>query len=119
MLGIEIRQYESGREHILVIDAMDENGQVTEGREIDIDAPAAYGELMGYSDPVDALKAIIFMQDHPYRDPGVDPDTGANVWTEAYALLGLREQAREEEAAKARDEGCSESEILDRCNRAA
>ena len=75
-------------------------------REIPLEAIASYGELLGYADPMEALEAIIHIQDHGEPDPC--PETGENVWTDAYTLLSHREEEREKEAVNAKREGTAD-----------
>lgn len=65
-------------------------------RVIPVEAVASWSELLGYDDPLDALEAIIHVQDHGEPDP--DPVTGENAWTEPFAALAERETAREASA---------------------
>lgn len=80
-------------------------GVTEDGEQIDhfIEMPAlaTWGELLGYDSPDETLAAILSAGPEP--DP--DPETGKNVWTDAYTLLTAREQAREDEAKRAKDEG--------------
>lgn len=70
---------------------------------IDPDALASYAELLGYTDAVDVLEALLRIIDNGSPEP--DPVTGENAWTELYAILRHREEARETEAIKAKAEG--------------
>lgn len=73
------------------------------GREFFLSAVAAWSELLGIDDVGETIEAMIHVQDHGEPEP--DPETGENVWTDAYTLLTLREQSREQEAIKALEEG--------------
>lgn len=68
-------------------------------REIPVQAMASFSELLGYADLTEALEAIITEQDTRGDDSPQD------AFAEAYHLLTHRERAREDEAAKAKDEG--------------
>lgn len=80
-------------------------GVTEDGEQIDhfIEMPAlaTWGELLGYSHPDEVLAAILSAGPEP--DP--DPETGKNVWTDAYTLLTAREKAREDEAQAAVEQG--------------
>lgn len=88
-----------------------------EGRDIELAAVAAYRELLGYDDPLEALEAIIHIDDHGV--PPADPVTGENVWHEPLLVLQAREEAREGEALRAEQEGCDAATKTDRAARAA
>lgn len=71
---------------------------------IPLEAVAVEGELLGYADMGESLAAIIHKLTYE-TERSADPKTGHNVWTDAFTLLTRREQAREQEAARARQEG--------------
>lgn len=70
---------------------------------IPLEAVASWSELLGISDPAEVAAAVEYVATHGEPDP--DPETQANVWTDAYQLLSHREQAREAEASRAVAEG--------------
>lgn len=72
--------------------------------EIDSMALASWSELLGYTDLLDVLEAILRVREGG-SEPEPDPVTGENAWTESYAVLRHREQARESEAFRALEEG--------------
>lgn len=69
-------------------------------REIPLAAIASWSELLGQSDAVDTLDAIIREQDNPNLDQ--------DVWQEAMLLVQNREEAREAEAFRAMEEGTAD-----------
>lgn len=98
-------------------------------------------ELLGYEDMGESLEAIINKLQHG-TEPNPDPETGENAWTEAFSLLTMREQEREDAAREVqKHEGYTEHQVqvasaqmayravhepinggecaLDRCRRAA
>lgn len=105
---------DAGRVLVIHEDDDEHGGHV---REIPLGAIAVRRELLGIDDPAEVLDAIIYLQDH--GEPDADPVTGRNAWTELFQLLQIREEAREAEAALAREQRCTESEIARRAERAA
>lgn len=83
---------------------------------LSVAAVAARRELLGYDDPVEALEAIIAIEENGEPEP--DPVTGENTWTEVYTLLAIREQAREDEADRARGDCCTEDVVVERSEKA-
>lgn len=70
-----------------------------EAHEIDLRAISSWSELLGISDPVEVIEAIRHVT-KSHTEPECDPETGQNVWTDAYTLLQHREQTREREAMR-------------------
>ena len=68
------------------------------------EAISTWSELLGYAEPTEALAAILDAATND-REPAEHPETGENAWTDAFTLLSIRERAREEEAARAIEEG--------------
>lgn len=100
-------QERNGRHYIVIQDPPDPNNpDVTNIRDIDVQALASWSELLGIEDLEEVLEAIIEVQDRVEPEP--DPVTGDNVWTDPYTLLSAREQAREQEARRALEEGTQE-----------
>ncbi|MGQ7788211.1 hypothetical protein [Nesterenkonia sp. K-15-9-6] len=77
---------------------------VQEVHTIDLGAFASWSELLGYTDAVDVLEAILEVSVRG-GEPESDPETAENVWTAPYTMLRHRERAREAEAAQAIKEG--------------
>lgn len=73
------------------------------GHDIPLELIASVSELLGIADPVTAVEAIV--ESNLKGEPPVDPVTGENAWTESYVVLSRREQAREDEAFRAIEEG--------------
>lgn len=103
-----------GVRFLQIID-VDEKGEFA--REIPLAAIANRRELLGYDDALEALEAIIELQDRP--EPPADPVTGKYVYTDAYQLLFHREEARAQAAALAVAEGCCYEEVVERAEQAA
>lgn len=89
----------------------------THDRTIPLAAIAARRELLGYDDLMECVEATIYLQDHGEPEP--DPVTRQNAWTEPYQLLRVREEAREDEARRARQDCCTEDVVVERANKAA
>lgn len=68
------------------------------GHDIPLKLIASCSELLGITDPVDAINAIVHFNRHGGTDP--DPLTNENVWTESYFILQLREQLKCDEATR-------------------
>lgn len=109
MIDAVIREPGPGERWLWVIEQVDAEGNPIVGRDIPLAMIASWRELLGIDDPLEVLDAIMYVQDH--GEPEHDLVTGQNAWTEAYQLLRIREQAREDAAARAKDEGKTASEI--------
>lgn len=77
------------------------------GQAIHLAALVTWSELLGYTNLVDTLGAIIEAAIEQ-REPEPCPVTGENAWTATYAALTLRENIREREALRALEEGKAE-----------
>ena len=117
MIDAVIREPIPGQRWLWVITEVDAAGVPTAGHEFPLETIAARREQLGYDDPVEALEAIIHVAEH--GEPDCDPVTGESAWTEIYQLLRIREQAREDEAVKAREEKCTEAVVVERAEKAA
>lgn len=82
-----------GMKVLQIIDS-DENGEFA--RDIPLACLASKRELLGFDDPIEALEAEVYLQDHGEPEP--DPITGKNAYTDVYQLLRRREEARENAA---------------------
>lgn len=97
MLSNVTSRYEGGR---YLIDLTTEDGDT---HRVDEDAVASWSELLGFSDVIDTLEAIVTVR--VYGEPEPDPTTGENAWTAGFTILEHRERARSAEAEKAVAEG--------------
>lgn len=86
-------------------------------RTIPLSAIAAFRELLGYDDPVEAIEAIVHCIETD--EPPIDAETGENVWSQPYRVLEAREYAREAAAVEAENEYCDKAEIIARSEKAA
>lgn len=66
-------------------------------------AVASWSKLLGYTDVVDTVDAIVHVARN--GEPPVDPATGENCWSEDFIALQFIEEAREAEAFRALVEG--------------
>lgn len=117
MIGVVVQEPKPGEKWLWVIEEVDPYGSPTVGRQFPLSVIASYRELLGIDCPVETLEAYLYIDEYGQPDP--DPVTGENVWTEAFQLLRIREQAREDAAVEAKGEGCSEAEISERAEQAA
>lgn len=97
MLSNVTARYEGGR---YLIDLTTDGGDT---HRVDEDAIASWSELLGFSDVIDTLEAIVTVALGAEPDP--DPATGENAWTAGFTMLEHRERARAVEAEKAVEEG--------------
>lgn len=105
----EIQETEPGMKWLVIIDREHPNGD-QEGHMVPLAAIASWRELLGYDDPIEALEAILRVQD--FGEPDPCPETGRNAFTDCYTVLEQREHAREAEAEAAVDEGDDPDMIL-------
>ncbi|MDS2171603.1 hypothetical protein Q7C18_02725 [Nesterenkonia sp. CL21] len=80
---------------------------IGEEHQVDLDAIASWSELLGHTDAIDTLEAILRVAALG-TEPEPDERTGENAWTEAFAVLQHREVARESEVFRALQEGTAE-----------
>lgn len=83
--------HETPHGQIIEISKIDDEG-IAHGHHIEFGALGSWAELLGYTDPTEALDAILYVAEHGEPEP--DPWTGENAWTPAYYALQEREQAR-------------------------
>lgn len=86
-----VTRYEVNNRAIHIEDVDDATGEAVI-RSIAMMTIASWGELLGITDPIEVLAAIIYVRTHGEPDP--DPDTGENAWTPA--LNALTDAARAE-----------------------
>lgn len=82
---------------IMVEDLARDNGE-TIGVLIPIEAISSWSELLGFTDAIDTLEAILRTRVSGSHLGHVDPVTGENLWTEPYTVVSAIEEAREVEA---------------------
>lgn len=82
------------------IDVYADNGEL---HIMNVAAIASWSKLLGYTDVVDTVEAIVHVARN--GEPPACPVTGENAWTEDYLAVGHVESEREREAFQAREEG--------------
>lgn len=102
MIDAEIMESTPGHRVIRVVREVWPDGNPKLGCEIPVATLASYRELLGMDDPVEVLEALLDMDERGV-DVEPDPVTGKNVYTDAYQLLRLREQAREDAALEVKE----------------